>query len=76
MEKITAKNKKNQTLINRALRYLEQYYEYNEIRDKAEDLGDKKLYNQMDKKCEFIFNRYLETLEQLPKYERKTFDNL
>lgn len=67
MEAIKTKNSK---LFNKVVKALVKYNELNDLRDKADDCGNDKEYNKLDKKCEVAFDSYLELLQELPKYEQ------
>lgn len=64
------KTVKNSKLFNKVLKSLVKYNELNNLRDKANDEGNDKEFNKLDKKCEIAFSNYLDLLEQLPKYEQ------
>jgi hypothetical protein len=66
---ITAINKKNQALVNKASKWLAKYNEANDLRDKADNEGNDKAYRTYDKVCENAFNNYLEVCSELPKRE-------
>lgn len=66
-----ATNKKNQSNINKALYYGKAYNELNTLRDQASDNDDTKLFNKYDRQCENIFDKYIDYLNELPKYEQK-----
>jgi uncharacterized radical SAM superfamily Fe-S cluster-containing enzyme len=66
---ITAINKKNQKLVNKAINWLIKYSDSNDLRDRADDNGDEKMYKKFDRVCENSFNKYLEIVSELPKRE-------
>jgi hypothetical protein len=68
-------NVKNSKLFNKVLKSLVKYNELNNLRDKANDEGNDKEFNKLDKKCEIAFSNYLELLQELPKYEQKRIEN-
>lgn len=73
--KIIAKAKKNQKLVNQAVKALISYNENNDLRDKADNLGDERAYNKYDRLCEKYFNKYLEVISELPKTEVKQIES-
>lgn len=73
--KIIAKAKKNQKLVNQAVKALIAYNTANDQRDKADGLGDEKAYNKFDRQCEKYFNKYLEVISELPKTEIKQIES-
>jgi hypothetical protein len=66
---IVAINKKNQTLVNRAVRSLISYNIYNDLRDLADNDGDTKLYVKYNRLCENTFDKFLGYCDELPKRE-------
>jgi hypothetical protein len=73
---ITAINKKNQSLVNKASKWLIKYNVANELRDVADDNGDDKDFRKYDNVCEKAFGNYLETIAQLPKREVANINKL
>lgn len=73
---LKAKVKKHQTNINKALYYGVRYNEANNLRDKASDVDDTKAYNKFDRQCEVIFDKYINYLNELPKYEQTRVEAL
>ncbi len=67
---IQAKNKKHQANFNRALSWLIKYNSFNDIRNIADGDGDEKEYNRVNKKCENSYDKFLDYMEELPKYEQ------
>ena len=72
--KIIAKNKKNQSQVNKAVKFLMRYNENNDLRDKADGDGDEKLYNKFDRICEVAYDNYLEAISELPQTEIKAIE--
>ena len=72
--KIIAKNKKNQSQVNKAVKFLIRYNENNDLRDKADGDGDEKLYNKFDRICEVAYDNYLEAISELPQTEIKAIE--
>jgi len=76
---ITAKSKKNQKLVNKAVNYLLKYNEANNIRtlyeDSTEDYYGTAAYNKLDSRCKHLFNQFLETVDELPTYQAKVIFN-
>jgi hypothetical protein len=73
---IQAINPKNQSLVNKTVKYLEKYFYYNDLRDSADDEGDVKTWKAYDKKCADTFDKYLEHLHMLPKGQQTIIDEL
>lgn len=71
---IKAKNPKNQSKVNKAVKYLTAYYQANTKRDHAEDEGNKTEFKKYDKICANTFDKYLEALEELPKGEQTNIE--
>jgi hypothetical protein len=67
--KIIAKNKKNQSQVNKAVKFLIRYNENNDLRNKADGEGDEKLCAKYDKICEVAYDNYLDAISELPKTE-------
>lgn len=64
-----ALNPKYQSKVNRAIKYLLQYNQLNDARNKADGNEDQKLVDKLDKQCNTVFNKYLEIVLELPKRE-------
>jgi hypothetical protein len=73
---ITAINKRNQTLVNKATKWLVRYNEANDLRDKADNSGDERTFKKLEKVCEKAFNEYLEVCLELPKREIAQIEKL
>lgn len=73
--KIIAKAKKNQKLVNQAVKALIAYNTANDLRDKADGMGDEKAYNKHDRQCQRYFDKYLEIISELPKTEVKQIES-
>ena len=67
---LQAKNKKHQGKFNKALSWLIKYNSFNDLRNIAEGDGNEKEYNRFDKKCENSYDKFLDYMEELPKYEQ------
>ena len=68
--KLTAKSKKNQTIINKAIYCGMKYNEVNDMRDRADDAGDMKSYVKFDRMAANAFDKHLEFMDSLPKGEQ------
>jgi hypothetical protein len=73
---MTAKNKNNQSLFNRCITALNKYNSLNDLRDKADNEGNEKEVKKYNRLCENSFDKYLDYLYQLPKYEQNRIENL
>jgi len=73
VSKVTLKaiNPKHQSMVNRAMRHLLKYNDLNDQRDRADDDGDTKLYNKLDRQCQATFDKFLEAIDELPKREQE-----
>lgn len=67
--KISAVNAKNQKAVNKAVKFLIAYNSLNDLRDKADNEGNEKEYRKLDRKCEMAFDKYQESIWDLPKRE-------
>jgi hypothetical protein len=70
---------KNQTLVNKAVKWLVKHNEYNTKRDLISDNldceeYDSKEWRQINRKCETSFDKYLEYIDELPKREVKNIE--
>jgi len=77
---IVAVNKKHQVRVTRAVNWLMKHNAFSSARDFVydnleEDIYDSKELNQIDKKCEHSFNKYLEYISELPKREVAQIEN-
>ncbi len=62
-------NKRNQAMVNRAVKWLEKHNEANDQRDIADGNGDEKAYRKYDRLCEKTWDKYEECISELPKRE-------
>jgi hypothetical protein len=67
---LQAKNKKHQTNFKKALSWLIKHNSFNDLRDIAEGEGNLKQYDKINKKCENSYDKFLDYMEELPKYEQ------
>jgi hypothetical protein len=68
---LTAKTKKNQANLNKAIYWGVEYDKINDLRDRADDSGDEKAYRKYNRMAENAFEKYLGYISQLPKVEQK-----
>tara|TARA_R110002124_G_scaffold73777_1_gene197901 strand:+ start:41 stop:295 length:255 start_codon:yes stop_codon:yes gene_type:complete len=74
--RVEAKNPKNQSRVNRAMKHLEKYNILNDERDCIEnsldvdDIEDNKDWKRVNKRCEDVWDKFLTALEELPKGEQ------
>lgn len=68
-ELIKSINPKNQKLVNKSVNYLLKYNDYNTQRNICDCDGDERGWSKFNKKCELSYNKYLESIELLPKRE-------
>jgi len=81
MIKVTSITQKNQSLVNKAVKWLNKYDEYNTQRDFISDNlecdeDDSKEWRQINKKCEVSFDNYLDYLWDLPKREQNNIEKI
>jgi len=75
MSKINALNSKHQSIINKAVSWLEKYNSANDQRDLASNNNEKdydedcKTWRKYDRLCEKTWDKYLEYTSELPKRE-------
>jgi hypothetical protein len=67
-------NKKNQHLVNRAIYWLIQYDEANDLRNRANDECNERLEAKYDRLCWKLWDKAQEVLGELPKYEVKRIE--
>jgi hypothetical protein len=65
-----SKKVKNKVLFNKVIKALDNYNMLNYLRDTAYNEGDDKEYKKLDKICLNAFDKYLDLLNELPKYEQ------
>jgi len=66
---IIAITKKNQSLVNRAAKWMVKYNELNDLRNAADDADNVKEYRKLDRQCENAYDKYLDYASELPKRE-------
>ena len=81
MIKVTSITQKNQSLVNKAVNWLNKHDAYNTQRDFISDRlecdeEDSKDWRQINRKCEVSFDKYLNYLEELPKREQNNIDKI
>jgi len=81
MIKVTSITPKNQSLVNKAVNWLNKYDAYNTQRDLISDNlecdeDDSKEWRQINKKCEVSFDNYLDYLWDLPKREQNNIEKI
>jgi hypothetical protein len=73
---INAINKRHQSKVNRAAKWVLKYNKLNDLRNEADGNGDEKLLYQLGRKCAGAFDSYLEIIDELPLRERAQIDKL
>jgi hypothetical protein len=73
---LIAKNKKNQSTMNKCIKALAKYYALNDLRDQADGEGDERAYKRYDRMCAVAFDKHIDYRDQLPKYEQERINNL
>lgn len=66
---IIAITKKNQSLVNRATKWMTKYNELNDLRNAADDEDNSREFKKLDRLCAAAFDKYLDICFQLPKRE-------
>lgn len=61
-------NKKHQSTINKCVKAINRYYALNDLRDTADNMGYDKEFKKYDRMCQNAFDKYLDYLNELPKY--------
>ena len=80
MNNIVAVKKKNQSLVNKAVTWLNKYHISNDARDLASNTNEKdfddecKTWRKHNRLCEKQWDKYTEYLDELPKYEIKNIE--
>jgi hypothetical protein len=65
-----SKTVKNKVLFNKVIKALNNYNMLNNLRDLAYNNGEDKEFKKLDNKCLKAFDKYLDLLNELPKYEQ------
>lgn len=68
---LKAINPKNQKYVNKCIKNLIAYNNFNDLRDIADNNDDQKSFKLYDRKCEASFERFEEILYELPKGQQK-----
>lgn len=71
---VSIKNKANLKYVKSAVNWLTKYNEANRLRDIADGDGDEKAWNRANRKCENAFDKYLDAIDTLPKYQVKLIE--
>lgn len=66
---------KFQSIINKCIKAMQSYEQFNSLRDIADNEGNEREYSRLCRKCEIAFDRYLTYLEELPKYIQKQIES-
>jgi len=73
---LTAKTRANQSTLNKAISWGRKYNQVVDAINLAEDAGDERKARLLRRKEEEIYDRYVNYLEELPKYEQRKVENL
>ena len=73
---LTAKTKTNQSTLNKAIAWGRKYNAVVDAINLAEDAGDERQARLLRRKEEEIYDRYVNFLEELPKYEQRKVEKL
>ena len=63
-------NPKNQSIVNKAIAWLEKYNKADDLRNIADGDGDEKAFVKHDRECEKTFDKFLEYMSELPKNQQ------
>lgn len=63
-------NPKNQSIVNKAIAWLEKYNKADDLRNIADGEGDEKAFSKHDRQCEKTFDKFLEYMSELPKNQQ------
>lgn len=63
-------NSKNQSIVNKAMTWLEKYNKADDLRNIADGDGDGKAFRKHDRECEKTFDKFLEYMSVLPKNQQ------
>ena len=74
--KIQAITSKNQSKVNKAVKYLVKYNDLNDLRNIADDNDNMKDVSKYNRLCEDAFNKYLDAMYYLPKNQQKVIEKL
>jgi|DEB19_MinimDraft_3_1074340.scaffolds.fasta_scaffold00312_22 hypothetical protein len=73
---LTAKTRANQSTLNKAISWGRKYNQVVDAINLAEDAGDERKARLLRRKEEEIYDRYVNYLEELPKYEQRKVEKL
>lgn len=71
-----AKKKQNQTNFKKAIYHGMRYNEIVNLAFRAGDMGDEKLQRKLERQQEMAFDKHLEFMNQLPKYEQARVEKI
>ena len=70
-----ALNPKNQKQLNKVVKALTRYNQLNDARGVAENNDDEKLERKLNRQCESAWDKYMDYMAELPKYQQKLVEN-
>jgi hypothetical protein len=73
---IIAINKKHQSKVNKASKWILKYNALNDLRDKADNNGEILEVRRLSRKCAGAFDSYLEIVNELPLREKAQIDKI
>ena len=73
---IIAINKKHQSKVNKAGKWILKYNALNDLRDKADNNGEILEVRRLNRKCADAFDSYLEIVNELPLREKAQIDKI
>jgi hypothetical protein len=73
---IIAINKKHQSKVNKASKWILKYNALNDLRDKADNNGDILQVRRLNRKCAGAFDSYLDIVNELPLREKAQIDKI
>ena len=63
-------NPKNQSIVNKAIAWLDKYNKADDLRNIADGEGDEKAYRKYDRECEKTFDKFLDYMSEMPKNQQ------
>ena len=77
---IKAINPKNQSLVNKAVKYLMRYDVLNDLRDNEENESEvgcmSAKWSKLNRQCEDVFDKHLDAMAMLPKNQQKIIQSI
>ncbi len=68
---LKAINKKNQSVVNKVIKAIIKYNEYDNLRNQADDNDNTKDHKKYERLCEKTYNDFMENMNSLPKNQQQ-----